>query len=359
MVSVGVLALGCLPQADPIASHLSNVGFSGSVLVVHADRVLLRAGIGLADRELGVPNSPELTYRIGSVTKPITASGVLHAVERGRIELDDSVCDYIRNCPRWDPVKVRHLLNHTSGIPDLFGSLPAAPVLRTTTVIDSVVSSLGSVTLKTEPGTVYSYSNFNYMLAGYVLEEATGSDWDSYLRENVLEPAGATRTRYDNVWEVVEGRVHGYEEIDGRVRPIDYHDHAAYAAGGLHSTIDDLRAWHEAFRGGEIVSMAAVSESVDPGLGSYGLGWQVIEVLGRELQNHTGGIGGFSSHLAWYPVEELLIILLSNVEDVPVKALACDVARLVFGVQADRLPEPAWATLGTAERCGQRPLEGD
>ncbi len=353
-----LLAFGCSQPASPIASHLSRVGFSGAALVVHADRVLLRRGFGLADRELGVPNSPELIYRIGSVTKPLTASAVLHAAEQGRLQLDESICDYVRHCPQgWAPVTVRHLLNHTSGIPDLFGLLPSAPVLRTSTVIDSVVSSRGAIDLRSEPGTAYSYSNFNYMLAGYVLEQATGSDWNSYLRENVLEPAGATRTGYDDVWTVVEGRVHGYEEIDGHVRPIDYHDHAAYAAGGLHSTLDDLRAWHESFRRGEIVSRQLVSTSVEPGPGSYGLGWQVIEALESELQNHTGGIGGFSSHLAWYPDRELLIILLSNLEDVPVKAIACDIARLVLRVDPDLLEGPDWSARGTGERCDQRSLE--
>ncbi len=358
-VAACALLLSCTPARDspPLAAYLDEIGFSGSVLVVHDDTELLRAGFGFADLELRVPNHPELVYRIGSLTKPITASAVVRAAEQGHFSLDDSICRRIPRCPsEWSDVEIRHLLNHTSGIPDYFGNLPEAPLLETTAEVDRLLAELVSRPLGSPGGTEYSYSNFNYVLLGYLLRLTTGSDWESFLRDEVLEPVGAFDTRYDDVWEVVPDRARGYGKQDGHLRNVEYGDHSAYAAGGLRSTVDDLRRWHEGLRDGQVFDPAMLPIVMSPSDGAYGYGWQIIRALGLELQNHTGGIDGFSSHLAWYPTERLLIILLSNVEDEPVKALACDVARLVLGIAPTPEPTADWQARATAERCGQEPL---
>lgn len=352
-----LLLPGCVSPADPVDQFLTDIGFSGAALVVQSGEIRLQAGYGFAERELGVPNTPDGVFRIGSLTKPVTSSALLRAVDNGSLRLESPVCDFLRVCPEaWAGVELHHLLAHTSGIPDLFGALPSAPVLETRAVIDELLENRGEIALRTPPGTAYAYSNFNYMLAGYVLEVATGVSWESFLRDSLLLPVGAVNTRYDDAWTLIEGRVRGYRSEAGQIRPIEYKDHSAYAAGGLLSTVDDLRRWHEAFVAGRIVSDSLVTRATTAGLGDYGLGWQVIEALGRPLHNHTGGISGFTSHLAWYPTEEVLIVLLSNLADENVKALACDVARLVFDEPELPSADPTWLERPTAERCQQRSL---
>jgi len=357
---VGIaIAAGCDTEAanSPLHDHLVLSGYSGAALVVYRGTVLLRAGFGFADADLAVPNAPDLIYGIGSLTKPLTASAVLHAAERGLLDINDAVCDYVPRCPvEWNSVEVRHLLDHTSGIPDLFGSLPEAPLLETTSEVDRLLSELGPTPLRSLAGSEYSYSNFNYVLLGYILRSATREDWEGYLLQNVLRPAGAVDTAYDDVWAIVPRRARGYGERDGRIRPVEHDDHSAYAAGGLRSTVDDLRRWHAALVSGQVIGPDLLQASFSPNAGGYGYGWQIISALGRELQNHTGGIGGYSSHLAWYPEEELLIILLSNVEGSPVKALACDLARFVLIGPPTPTEATSWLDSGTSERCSQSAL---
>jgi D-alanyl-D-alanine carboxypeptidase len=354
--AAGLLAfVGCTspPAASPLADYLESAGFSGVALVERSGTDLLEAGFGYADIELGVPNAPDLIYRIGSLTKPLTATAVLHAVESGHLELQDSLCDYVTTCPDdWGAVQVRHLLNHTSGIPDLFGSLPDAPLLQTTEEVDRLLERADIPSLTVSAGTEYTYSNFNYVLLGYIIRSATGQDWEQYLRSSILEPVDALDTGYDDVWALLPRRARGYGMEEGELRHVEYTDHSAYAAGGLRSTVDDLRRWHEALVRGRIISREHVQASMTPNAGGYGYGWQVISGLGRELQNHSGGIGGFASHMAWYPSDELLIVLLSNVEGTPTKALACDLARLVL--RGEPAPDPpAPGNSRTVERCEQ------
>jgi CubicO group peptidase (beta-lactamase class C family) len=106
--------------------------------------------------------------------------------------------------------------------------------------------------------------------------------------------------------------------------------------------IDDMRRWHNAYWSGGILSKASVAEALSPGLGSYGYGWQVTAHFGRPVHNHTGGLRGFASHLAFYPDEDLLIIVLSNIETENTKGTACDIAALAFKVRPTPRGDTEW-----------------
>jgi CubicO group peptidase (beta-lactamase class C family) len=252
-------------------------------------------------------------------------------------------------------VTVADLLRHTSSIPDLFGDLQAVPAPSTRTEVDRVLEKVRLEPLKSRPGSVYAYSNFNYVLLGYIIEVVSNQTWEAFLLSKVLSPAGLSETRYDDVWAIVARRVHGYEMKDGQLRVTRYTDHAAYAAGGLHSTLDDLRRWHRAFWNGRILSKASVAEALTPGLGNYGYGWQVTTHFGRPVQNHTGGLRGFASHLAFYPDEGLLIVVLSNIETENTKGTACDIAALAFKAAATpRGGDAEWLRRSNEDRCESR-----
>src|SRR5579884_211326 len=110
--------------------------FSGVVTVARNGTVLFNQAYGFADADLGVPNRTDLRFGLGSLTKPITATAALRLVERGQLRLDDRICRYLRQCPpAWQAITLAQLLSHTSGLPDLFSELPAAPVDSTRAVI--------------------------------------------------------------------------------------------------------------------------------------------------------------------------------------------------------------------------------
>jgi len=335
-----------------LETRADETDFSGAVLIKIGADIVLREAYGSADRELGVPLTPDAIFRIGSLTKPFTATGVLLLAERKQLELDDSVCSFINGCPKgWRVVTIRNLLNHTSGIPDLFGHLDAVPVRETLTEVDQLLADLSSTELLSAPGALFSYSNFNYVLLGYAIEKFSGQYWEDFLIREMFGPLEMEQTRYDDVWSIVQGRTRGYTVTDNRVTNIEYDDHAAYAAGGLRSTLDDLEIWHSAYIGNGIVGVGSRELAMTPGRGDYGLGWQVLSMFGRSMYNHTGGIDGFMSHLAFYPEYELLLIVLSNSDHEDAKATACDIASLVLGAGLQPTGDAEWLETPRTKRC--------
>lgn len=331
-----------------LSERTSSGYFSGAVLVSAHRRVLLREGYGSADLEQGAANGPETIFRIGSITKPITAAAVLVLVDRGRLSLDDGVCSFVADCPgEWAEVTVRHLLTHTSGIPDLFTSVDDAPVGETRDAIDRTIAAArepdrpAARLLARRPGQEYSYSNFGYMLLGYIIEVVSGRPWEDFLRETVFQPAGMVHTAYDDVWQIVPGRARGYRVRRGSVTNTPYDDHSAYAAGGLRSTVDDLARFHEAFAKGRLFSKDLVQLALTPFLGLYGFGWQIRESFGRPYYNHNGSITGFSSQISYYPGDGLLIVVMANlVNDENARTLACDLAAIYFEDDEHVLVDP-------------------
>ena len=332
MTRVSSVSASAIQNVDAfLETRTDPFPFSGTVLVAVDGHIVLDRGYGFAEAELDVPNAPSTIFRIGSLTKTLTAAAALKLADMHQLSLDDSICRYLTSCPAdWSPVRIRYLLAHVSGIPDLFNAIPAAPVERTRAAIDKAVQSAGRTALDSTPGSTYAYRNFNYMLVGYAIEVATGRPWEDVLRANVFDAAGMPHTAYDDVWAVVAGRARGYVMKDRSLRNIPYKDHSAFAAGGLRSTATDLWAFVDAFFAGRLTSREDVTMAVTPVAGDYGYGWQIKHFFGRLMFNHSGGIDGFASHIARYPDDGLTIVVLSNIESEPAKLTACNIASLLL-----------------------------
>lgn len=187
-----------------------------SLAVAYGGRLVLVRGYGLADTTSGTPVQPSHRFRIASVTKPITATGVLYLVEEGRLALDDRVFAILDDLkppsgyekhPGVNEITVRQLLYHTGGfdrtdfdpmhnsdrIAEVLGVPPPATV-------DQIIQAMLSRPLDFDPGTRQVYSNYGYALLGRVIEEVTGSPYEAYVQEAVLQPAGATGMQLGRSW---------------------------------------------------------------------------------------------------------------------------------------------------------------
>jgi CubicO group peptidase (beta-lactamase class C family) len=330
-----------IPRVNDYLKHRPGPAFNGVVLIARNGDIIFEQGYGWADADLRVRNEPTMRFGIGSLTKPITAAAVMRFVDRGRFRLADPICLYIPHCPPpWRAVTLEHLLSHTSGIPDYFDELPAAPVDSTRAVISAAIERHREDQLRSRPGERYAYSNFNYFLLGYILESATGQLWQTVLQREVFAPAQMRETEYDDVRRVMPHRVRGYSRGSDGLRLLQSRDHAAYAAGGLLSSAHDLLRFDNALSRGRIVSQSSLREMRKLRRGDYGLGWQVITVFGRKQRNHSGGTNGFSSHLAHYD-GAITVIVLSNIEEEPAKATACNIAAIMFGLRPSPPGSPA------------------
>ncbi|WP_052631564.1 serine hydrolase [Pseudoxanthomonas suwonensis] len=288
-----------------------------AVLVARGDRVLYRDARGTASLELGVPLAPDQVFRIGSVTKQFAAAGVLKLVEEGKVALDDPLAKYVPGYPGAGQVSVRMLLNHTSGIRSYTGvpgvmDGPIRQDLATAQLIDTFKDEKPDF----EPGKGFRYNNSGYVLAGAVIEAASGMPWHQYLDQALFQPLGLARTGYGNqAVAVIPGHVTGYTLNGGQWAHARHLSMTQpHAAGALVSTVDDLLKWNRALHGGRVLKAETYRQMIEPFQEDepYGFGIVHQPFRGAHLLQHGGGIFGFSSYLAYVPDAELTVAVLYN-----------------------------------------------
>ncbi|MFJ3163126.1 serine hydrolase domain-containing protein [Streptomyces kanasensis] len=308
------------PELQGILQEIVDSGFVGVQLRVH-DRHgewVGRAGA----RELGGTDGPPLDghVRIGSNTKTFTATLVLQLVAEGRIGLDAPVADHLPGFGLDRRITVRMLLQHTSGLFNFTGEyvadgtvVPGIPATisgkawvdkRFTTYRPEELARLAlSKPARFEPGTDWSYSNTNYVLARLLVEEVTGRSCAEETRERILEPLGLTGTVVpDASPEIPEPHARAYyryEDADGQETvDVTRHDPSWISAGGdMISTTRDLHTFVSALVGGELLPAPLLAEMCTPHpKAGYGLGVFAQDTqCGGTVITHNGGLAGHAA----------------------------------------------------------------
>jgi CubicO group peptidase (beta-lactamase class C family) len=328
-----------IDAVDTYLSRLTNMGqFSGAILIGRGDRVLLRRGYGLADREHRVPFTPETPHQVASISKMFTAFATLKLRDAGKLRLTDSICVHFAPCPvAWRAIRVQHLMRHTSGIPDYERRLvlysPAYLAFMTRPdATKRILETAYSQALEFKPGTRFAYSNTGYIVLSRLIERASGMPFNQAMQQLVLEPAGLTNTSMlecstaPHMLEcstAPDGLSSGYTSGWQRVPRLALTPPAGDAA--LVSTLDDLLRWNRIMD-----TDPHAGEVFTPGLGGYGFGWFVDARLGRKRFIHTGELPGARTVFVKFPRERLTIIVFSNQDRAPIDAMTGEISRLML-----------------------------
>lgn len=363
------LAQACAPPAPEHAAHPSTAdptvaridtflsaataaGFSGSVLVMRGDSILLDKGYGMRDREQQLPNTPGTVHAIGSITKQFTAACILKLQESGKLNVSDPMDNYLPGVPADKAgITLHQLLTHSAGFPGAIGDDNEA-------IDGGAFTKLAMATpLEFKPGTAYAYSNVGYSLLGLIVEQVSGMGYERYLHDSLLVPSGVLHTGYQLPdWSKEELAI-GYRK-DG-TRWGTMLDHPLVnggpgwhlrANGGLLSTTHDMAAWIGALRTNTVLSQASTQAMFTPhisegeGAGShYGYGWALFNTpRGTRLITHNGGNGVQFADVLWYADEGVLVVLMSNANKRGMQDLAWEVGRMVF--DAGHQPRRAWVS---------------
>ncbi len=309
-------------------------GFSGSILVARNGQPVVSKGYGMANNELDVPNTPQTVFRLGSVTKQFTAMAIMILQERGKLGVSDPVCKYLSECPAaWQPLTVKNLLTHTSGIPNYtsFPDFAKTAVLPTSSA--EMFGQLKDKPLEFAPGEKFAYSNSGYYVLGLIIERTSGKSYADFLQENIFTPLGMKQTGYDNPLKIIKNRAAGYARQGGEIINASYMDMSIpYAAGALYSTTEDLLRWDQALYTEKLVSRKSLDEIFTPLKSEYGYGWSIGKKFDRQVIAHGGGIYGFATEIVRFPADRVTVIVLSNVQAAPAGKIANDLAAIVFGV---------------------------
>ena len=332
-----------------------------AVAVVKGRDTLLYKGYGYADLENQVAVTPATVFRIGSVTKQFTSSVIMQLVQQQKLSLDDPLTKYIPNFPTHGrTILVRHLLNHTSGIPS-YTDVGAAfgRVARLDLAPDSLIAIVANDSLVFEPGTHMYYNNTGYFMLGMIIEKITGKQYGEFLEANLFKNAGLSHTIYCDTRRLIPHRAQGYDKVPTGLINADYLSmQLPNAAGSLCSTVGDLVSWTQQLSSGRVVSEASyrtmttplVLPSGRPMTYAYGLSSDTIG--GHRVISHGGGINGFISFLLNAPNDSLVIAVLSNTLPAPSQALANAMMRVVLGLPAEAAPAPIKALpLSAPERA--------
>jgi len=325
-----------------------------SLAVVRDGKIIKAKGYGLANLEMSVPVTPQTIFEAGSITKQFTATAVMQLVEEGKIGLDDSITKYFPEAPpTWAAVTIRHLLSHTSGVPDYWGdtekTLYSKGIIdfRREYTEDEVARAYFPQALDFRPGEKWSYSSTGYNLLGFLIHRVTGVVYGDLLRERIFAPLDMSATRVFSGSDLVANRASGYDLVNrGWKNTGSWMSQSvmATADGGLLTNVLDLAKWDAALYSGKVLKRSGLDAMWTPvklNSGARypgGLGWFVTDAHGHHVIWHTGGGYGFYAAISRYVDDGLTIIVMTNIDETHT-----DVLKIAGGVASIYVPETAGA----------------
>ena len=321
-------------RVDELLNRHPAVGFAAGV--VRNGRLEFFSAHGYADIASRVRISQDTVFRIASITKTFTAIAIMQLVERGLIDLDAPAAEYLRSYrlvpakARFRPASVRHLLTHTSGVPQLLhlGGL-VQPVRGDWFPIERPLPSLaehygGRLRLVTEPGTRFAYSDHGFATLGQIVEDVTGTPLARYMRERIFEPLGMSSTDLVRSSRVAPRLATGYAIGARGARPVADGEMVTVGAANIYSTPADMARWIAALTGegsnehGSILrpeTLAVMFEpqfQLDPRLPGMGLGFFRVMSHGHPGIEHEGILPGFNSQVFVAPQDGVGVMAFTN-----------------------------------------------
>ncbi|KGE04383.1 serine hydrolase domain-containing protein [Pseudohaliea rubra] len=317
-------------------------------LVAMIDRggaTLYARALGHANLSHAVPATVQTAYAIGSISKTFTGLAIAQLVHAGSIDLEATVADYLPDYSGPGRVAtVANLLTHSSGIPSYNTEIPGVreALSRNAYTRQELVALFEGLPLNFAPGTRFSYSNSGYYLLGLIIEAVAGKDYYSHIEAEIFEPLEMNRSSAGDLSVVVEDMARGYDLRKGAyVHAPVWHQLVPFSAGSLVSTAADVIAYR---RG--VFHSPAIPDPVREQLlsttslaggeeNNYSLGGLVLsEFHGHNKVSHAGDIWGYASNHAYYPEEDLTIVLLANrsLSRPAPASLEAKLARIVLGI---------------------------
>lgn len=289
-----------------------------SVAVIHKGEVVRAAGYGFANLEHQVPVKPETIFQSGSVGKQFTSALVMTLVEEGKLGLSDPIGKHLKGAPKsWSGITIRHLLTHTSGIPDWTDGILE---LTKDYSEDELVKIASRLKPEFAPGARWNYSNTGYVLLGIIVSKVSGTFYGDLMKTRIFEPLGMHTARVINEHDIIAHRSSGYELVKEELKNQQWVSPTlnTTADGSLYFSILDLIAWEKGLRAGAILkpeSWAQMYEPVKLNSGNtypYGFAWFVKGEYGQKVRQHGGAWQGFRTNIVRYLGDDLSIIVLAN-----------------------------------------------
>lgn len=309
-----------------------------SVAIGRNHSIAWTRGFGFADIENQVPATANTVYRLASISKPMTAVAAMQLVEKGKLNLDAAVQTYVPNFPKKRfKLSARNLLSHQGGIRHYKGNEIGST--RHYSTVTSALKIFAAEPLIHAPGNAFSYTTYGYNLLGAAVVGASNTGFVSYLKANIFDPAGMTKTREDSVARIIPHRAQGYRlnKLTGQIlnsRIVDTSN--KIPGGGLCGTPADLVRFCHALGTGKLLKSKTLDQmwtparTIDGKRLPYGLGFRITKADKPRIVGHSGGQPRVSTMMLFRPDENIVVVLMSNLEGAGLHPLALELSGLVL-----------------------------
>lgn len=300
----------------------------------------------------GHPITSDMEFGLASNTKLFTAAAILKLVEGNVLNLNDQLHKWLPKYANVDTtITIRQLLNHTSGVADVFTTESLAYIDANPTHVFTTAEVMALIGPKLfNPGASFSYSNTNYILAGMVAESATGQHISKIIRDSILTPLQLDSTFFDGKETVLGTIAHPWNNgVDGINISRAALNSAGNGTGAMYSTAGEMAQWYQALLSGQVLnpnSLAQMLTFLPPG--NYGFGISSMQIFGRTVWGHGGSNSGYKSRMFYDPDMKAVVCGLSNSNP---SAIDGAITGVLLKVLVDYLPASAGTISGTTSVC--------
>jgi CubicO group peptidase (beta-lactamase class C family) len=326
-----------IPKVERYLTKASQNGYSGSVLIAVDGNVLLKKGYGLADTRNNIPFTADTVFDIGSITKQFTAACILKLEMQKKLSVQDRITKFFDDVPfDKQDITLHQLLTHSAGLVDSIGQ-DEELIGREEYLKKAFASELIHA-----PGK-YDYSNVGFSILAAVVEKVSGQEYEHFLYEQILKPAGMEHTGYVlPKWDRKQMAI-GYSNNEEWGTTFDQSQYLKGVTwhlkgnGGILSTVGDLYLWSQALRGNSILSNDARKKYFAPqvpvgdDIHFYAYGWLTSETKRKEkLVGHNGGNGYFMDTMVMVPEKNYVVIVSTNRNPKNSDVIATRIDRLLY-----------------------------
>ena len=353
---------------DPVRAAIRRVmdstGVPGvAVALAQNGRITWEEGFGWADRERRIPATEHTMFSLASISKPITATGLMRLVEERKVDLDAPANQYLGLgkltglAGDANQATVRRVMSHTAGLPLHYTFYYAGVNGGDEPTMDEAISRYGILVYP--PGQAYQYSNLGYGIVDHIIERVSGVPYADYMRTRVFAPLGLTRMSV-HIGPGLESYV--AQRYDSRLRPIPFYDFDHDGGSAVWASAHDLVRFgmfhlkerltdQQRILADSTIDLMHRSATPPSALGGYGLGWGSVDEFGFQRVNHTGGMPGVATILAIYPAQRTAVVVLTNKAGTPYERILQEILSVAF--------PPRYADSLRARRAqGRRPPDG-
>lgn len=328
-----VLLAGQAGCGKPVADHRSpaqrvdelfaplTVGVQpgAAVMVIRDGEILQQSHYGFANLDEATRITSETNFRLASVSKQFAGMAIMLLQEEGRLSYDDPISRYVPSLAGYPGVTIRHVLQHTSGLPDYYDVIDTSSGYIPTNE-DAAILLSDIEKPEFAPGERYEYSNPAYDMLGPVVEAAAGMPFVDFVRQRIFEPLDMRNSLvHDHTFPDIPNRAIGYDSTADGFEPNDFDPlNGIVGSGGIYSSLADMYRWDQALYTEQLVSQESIALAFTSGTNNkgesidYGFGWRIDETRGHKRVSHSGSWVGFRTNITRIPDLHFTIIILSN-----------------------------------------------